>query len=129
ATATHIATKLARHFIADDPPPAVVTRLAEAFLGSQGDLSVVYRELINSPEAWQATTAKFKTPWEWTISALRGLGMDAIEKPPMTRLLTQLGQPVWQPGSPAGYDDVAGSWAAPSALLRRVEAAQLLSAQ
>lgn len=129
ATALHIATKLARHFISDDPPPAVVERLATAFQGSQGDLKVVYRELVNSPEAWEPGPAKFKTPWDWAISSMRGLGMDLIEKPPITQLLTQLGQPVWRPGSPAGYDDVAESWAAPGALLRRVEAAQLLSAR
>src|SRR5690606_29476067 len=129
ATAMHIATKLARHFIADDPPAAAVERLAAAFRDSQGDLSAVYRALVDSPEAWQAAPAKFKTPWEWTISALRGLGMDHLEKPPPQRLLAQLGQPVWQPGSPAGYDDVADSWAAPGALLRRVEAARLLVAR
>lgn len=129
ATAMHIATKLARHFIADDPPAAAVERLAAAFRDSQGDLSAVYRALVDSPEAWQAAPAKFKTPWEWTISALRGLGMDHLEKPPPQRLLAQLGQPVWQPGSPAGYDDVADSWAAPGALLRRVEAARLLAAR
>jgi len=129
ATAMHIATKLARHFIADDPPTAAVERLAGAFREARGDLSAVYEALIASPEAWQPAPAKFKTPWEWTISALRGLGMDHIEKPPAPRLLTQLGQPVWQPGSPAGYDDIAGSWAAPGALLRRVEAARLLAAR
>ena len=129
ATAMHIATKLARHFIADDPPAAAVQRLAAAFRDSQGNLGVVYRALVDSPEAWQAAPAKFKTPWEWTISALRGLGVDRLERPPAQRLLAQLGQPVWQPGSPAGYDDVAGSWAAPGALLRRVEAARLLAAR
>ncbi|WP_245454934.1 DUF1800 domain-containing protein [Mesorhizobium sp. M9A.F.Ca.ET.002.03.1.2] len=129
ATATHIAAKLARHFIADEPPAAVVTRLAEAFRRSKGDLVAVYHALIDSPEAWQPAAAKFKTPWEWTISALRGLGRSDIGKPRLAPLLNQLGQPVWRPRSPAGYDDVAGSWAAPDALVRRVEAAQRLAAQ
>ncbi|WP_051407784.1 DUF1800 family protein [Mesorhizobium sp. L48C026A00] len=129
ATAMHIATKLARHFIADEPPAAVVTRLAEAFRRSKGNLVAVYRALLDSPEAWQPAAAKFKTPWEWTISALRGLGRSDIGKPRLAQLLNQLGQPVWRPRSPAGYDDVAGSWAPPDALVRRVEAAQRLAAQ
>ena len=129
ATATHIATKLARHFIADDPPAAAVARLADAFRRSKGDLVPVYRALIGSPEAWRPAPAKFKTPWEWTISALRGLGLRDFDKPRLAQLLNQLGQPVWRPGSPAGYDDVGGSWAAPDALLRRVEVAQRLAAQ
>ena len=129
ATATHIATKLARHFIADDPSNAVVERLAVAFRDSDGDLRVLYQALVDSPEAWQPAPAKFKTPWEWTISAMRGLGMEGIEKPPLMRLLNQLGQPLWQPGSPAGYDDIAGSWASPGALLRRVEVARILAAR
>jgi uncharacterized protein (DUF1800 family) len=74
ATARHIATKLARHFAGDEPPPALVDRLANAFLRSGGDLPTVYRTLIDSPEAWAPAPAKFKTPWEWTLSALRGLG-------------------------------------------------------
>lgn len=129
ATATHIATKLARHFIADEPPAAAVARLADAFRRSKGDLVTVYRALIDSPEAWQPAPAKFKTPWEWTISALRGLGLRDIGKPRLAQLLNQLGQPVWRPGSPAGYDDITGSWAAPDALVRRVEVAQSLAAQ
>lgn len=129
ATARHIATKLARHFVADDPPPALVQRLADAFQRSGGDLPALYRALIASPEAWQVRQAKFKSPWEWSVSALRGLGRS--EMPPMqaVALLQQLGQPVWRPGSPAGFDDIAATWAAPDALLRRVEVAQRIASQ
>jgi uncharacterized protein (DUF1800 family) len=129
ATAGHIATKLARHFVADDPPPALVERLASTFSRSAGDLASVYRELVASPEAWQLVSAKFKSPWEWTVSSLRALGRS--EMPPMqaTNLMNQLGQPIWRPGSPAGYDDLAGRWAAPDALMRRVEVAQRIAAQ
>jgi uncharacterized protein (DUF1800 family) len=66
---------------------------------------------------------KFKTPWDWTISALRGIGFKTTDRLPTLQLLSQLGQSVWEPGSPAGWDDIAASWAAPDALLRRVEAA------
>ncbi|MEC5406115.1 DUF1800 domain-containing protein [Paraburkholderia sp. MPAMCS5] len=124
ATAQHIGTKLARHFIADNPPPAVSERLASAFERSGGDLPTVYRALLDSPQAWSPVAVKFKTPWEWAISSMRGLGWQELGNVQAAPLLTQLGQPVWRPGSPAGYDDIAASWAAPDALVRRVEVAQ-----
>jgi uncharacterized protein (DUF1800 family) len=127
ATARHIATKLARHFGGDEPPPAMVARLEQAFLGSGGDLPTVYRALIESPEAWAARPLKFKSPWEWSISAYRALGTRELQPQAVTGLMTQLGQPVWRPGSPAGWDDVAASWAGPDALMRRVEAAERMA--
>ncbi|WP_419816355.1 DUF1800 domain-containing protein [Glacieibacterium sp.] len=128
AAATHVATKLARHFAGDEPPPAMIARLADSFTRSGGDLPTVYRTLVASPEAWVATPVKFKTPWEWTISSLRGVGHRAIGGIQVAGLQTQLGQRVWKPGSPAGWDDVAASWAGSDALLRRVEIAQRLAA-
>uniref|UniRef100_UPI0035CC05CE DUF1800 domain-containing protein n=1 Tax=uncultured Sphingomonas sp. TaxID=158754 RepID=UPI0035CC05CE len=124
ATATHIATKLARHFAGDTPPPAMVARLQAAFLASGGDLPTVYRALIASPEAWVERPLKFKTPWEWTISAMRALNVKTADPQVMVGLLNQLGQPIWKPGQPIGYDDIAASWAGPDAVLRRVEAAE-----
>ena len=128
ATATHIATKLARHFAGDDPPPTLVARLTESFTNSKGDLPTVYRTLIGSPEAWVATPTKFKTPWEWTISSLRGVGHRDVGEMQIATLQTQLGQRVWKPGAPAGWDDIAASWSGSDALLRRVEIAQRLAA-
>lgn len=124
ATARHVATKLARHFAGDDPPPALVDRLSKAFLASNGHLPTVYRALIESPEPWVARPLKFKTPWEWSVSSLRALGLTTIDAKASAGVLRQLGQPTWQPGSPAGWDDIAASWAGPDALLRRVEVAQ-----
>ena len=124
ATAKHIATKLVRHFIADDPPPAAVARVEAAFLESRGDLPIVYRALVASPEAWAPAPAKFKTPWEWSVSTMRGLGLSELGTPQTVGLLQQLGQPTWRPGSPAGWDDIAASWAGPDAIMRRVEAAE-----
>jgi len=129
ATAQHIARKLARHFVADDPPASLVQRLAGTFARSGGDLPSVYRELIAAPEAWQAANAKFKSPWDWSLSSLRALGRQSMPPPQAANLMNQLAQPVWRPGSPAGYDDVAPTWAAPDALLRRVEVAQRIAAQ
>src|SRR6185437_13221536 len=127
ATARHISTKLARHFAGDDPPQPVVDRLTRAYLASGGDLPTVYRALIDSPEAWAPKPLKFKTPWEWSVSALRAVGQTEIDPQAAVGMLNQLGQPTWKPGSPAGWDDIAASWAAPEALMRRVEIAQRIA--
>ena len=127
ATATHIATKLARHFAGDTPPPALVARLKAAFLQDRAaTCRRVYRALIDvARSAGSPQPVKFKTPWEWSVSALRALGtQQTVPARPTVGLLNQLGQPIWKPGSPAGYDDIAASWAGPDALLRRVEAAE-----
>jgi uncharacterized protein (DUF1800 family) len=126
-TARHLATKLARHFAGDDPPAAMVRRLEQAWLASGGDLPTIYRAIVDSPEAWASAPVKFRPPWEWSIAALRALGASHVEPQPAAGLLAQLGQPVWRPGSPAGYDDIAGSWSGPDALMRRVEAAERLA--
>jgi uncharacterized protein (DUF1800 family) len=128
ATAIHLATKLARHFVGDNPPANLVDKLAQAYMASNGDLTKVYRALIEAPESWISTQAKFKTPCEWLISSLRALGKQNLDNIKIGQILNQLGQPTWKPGSPAGFDDVAATWAGPNALLRRVELAQRLVA-
>lgn len=127
STARHLATKLSRHFAGDEPPPAMVERLSRAYLASGGDLPTVYRAIIDSPEAWAERPAKFKSPWEWAISSLRALGASELRPRAGTELLTQLGQPTWRPGSPAGWPDTAPNWAAPDALLRRLDAVQRMA--
>ena len=124
ATATHIATKLAQHFAGDVPPPAMIARLKTAFLKSGGDLPTVYKAIIASPEVWVETPVKFRTPWEWTIAVHRALGTRTLQPGAMVGLMNQLGQPVWKPGQPVGYDDLAATWAGPDAIMRRVEAAE-----
>lgn len=126
--ARHLATRLARHFIADEPPPAVVDRLAGIYLANGGALLPVYQALITAPEAWATPLPKFKTPWDWTVSALRALGLkDGAGNARFAVMLNELGQPIWRPGSPAGWPDAASRWAAPDALLRRVEVAGRLA--
>lgn len=127
-TADHIAEKLARHFAGDTPAPTLVARLSDSFRKSGGDLPAVYRTLIESPEPWKPQPLKFKTPWEWTVSVLRGTGRRDVGAMNVAGVLNQLGQPVWRPRAPAGWDDIAASWAAPDALLRRVEIAPQLVA-
>jgi uncharacterized protein (DUF1800 family) len=129
ATAKHLATKLARHFAGDDPPSALVDRLSRIYLASGGQLSAMYRVLIDSPDAWAAGPVKFKNAWEWSVSSLRATGSNQLTPQATAAMLKQLGQPTWQPGSPAGWDDIAASWAGPEAIVRRVEVAQKISAR
>ncbi|MXP31892.1 DUF1800 family protein [Erythrobacter jejuensis] len=123
ATARHIATKLARHFSSDDPPPSLVTRLETVFLETDGDLPSLYRTLIEAPEPWQNGAMKFRTPWEWSIASLRATGTTGINPRIFTGMQSELGQVVWGAPSPAGYPDLAKDWAAPDALVRRIEVA------
>lgn len=129
ATAKHIATKLAQHFVADAPPASLVTRLEKSFLDSGGDLPKLYLALIDSPEAWGPSQAKFKSPWDWMVSSLRALDIRELanRNRQTVAMFTQMGQPIWKPGSPAGYSDTTESWAGGAALMRRVEIANRLA--
>jgi uncharacterized protein (DUF1800 family) len=130
ATARHIATQLARHFIADDPPASAVARLQNAFISSGGALPTVYRALIDTPEAWAASQEKFRNPWDWTVAALRATQLANLgDADSGANLFRLMGQPVWRPGSPAGWDDNVESWAAPGALMSRVEVAGEIAAR
>lgn len=129
ATARHVATKLARHFAGDPVPPALVSRLATVFERSDGDLPAVYRALIASPEPWSPRPIRFRTPWEWAVAVRRALGGPALEPNAAVGLMDQLGQPVWRPGQPAGWDDGDAAWAGADAVMRRVEAAERIAAR
>ncbi len=129
ATAHHLATKLARHFIADEPPPAVIDRLAGAYLASEGDLPTLYRALIDSREAWAEPLAKYKTPSDYVISAFRGMSVEIEPGKGALGALDTLGQRTWQPGSPAGWPDRSADWDGSSALLKRIEWADALAAR
>jgi uncharacterized protein (DUF1800 family) len=122
-TASHIATKLARHFVADEPPPALVERLADTYLGNDGDLPSVYRALIEAPECWREPNAKFKTPHDFVLSAYRALDVAPNDLQPITAFLTQAGQRPYAPGSPAGWPDTAANWNGGDALIKRIELA------
>ena len=122
ATARFIALKLARHFVADAPPPALVERLAQAFQRSEGDLPTVYRELIAAPESWQETPAKLKTPAEFVVSTARLLGQG--EQPFVRSVdggIGTMGQRIQAAPSPAGWPDRAEDWLGPDAVWKRIE--------
>lgn len=129
ATAKHVAEKLARHFIADDPPPAAVARVADAFLRHDGELVPVYRALVESPEAWAAPLAKYKTPADYLHSAYRGLELPPEGGRAGLASYELLGQRTWSPGSPAGWPDRAADWDGASALLKRIEWADAAGAR
>ena len=109
ATATHVASKLARHFIADDPPPELVDRLTQRFLDTDGDLKEMATALVTAPEAWGSEQAKIKRPGEWIVAALRATG----EPGDVRRILQAqalLGEPLWRPPAPKGFSDENAVW-------------------
>jgi len=128
ATATHIATKLARHFIADSPPQGAVDRLAKVFRDSNGDLPSVHAALIDLPDAWVQTPQKFKTPHEFVVSTFRMLDFIPVQPPQIIAPFQLLGQRPYTPGSPAGWSDIASQWDGPDALLNRIEWSSELAA-
>jgi len=119
-TARHVCSKLARHFVADDPPPALVKRMTEAWLDSRGSLPKVYEALIDSPEAWTQPSTKFKTPADYIYSSYRALGLPLRDKRRSLQAFEALGQRNLQPGSPAGWPDTSADWDGSSALLKRI---------
>jgi uncharacterized protein (DUF1800 family) len=134
ATAKHIARKLAQHFVADDPPASLTAKLEKNFLQTGGDLPSLYRTLVEAPEAWPAkwdpTQAKFKSPWDWVTSSLRAMNNPELpggNKGNIAGIFKQLGQPIWRPGSPAGFADTTQNWAGGAALMRRFETASRIA--
>lgn len=122
STARFIAAKLARHFVADDPPPELVDRLAASYRRSGGQLGELYRELVQAPQAWQPAPAKLKTPEEFVVSAARvlGLGERWFERNDAGGIVV-LGQRLHAAPSPAGWPDRAEDWLGPDAVWKRVE--------
>jgi uncharacterized protein (DUF1800 family) len=121
ATAHFVATKLARHFIADDPPPRTVERVANAFASSDGHLPTVYRAMLDSPEAWAQPLAKFKTPNDYIVSSFRGLELPVDSARSPLAPFEVMGQRTYSPGSPAGWPDRSADWDGASALIKRIE--------
>lgn len=126
SAARFVATKLVRHFVADDPPAAAVERVAGAFRSSDGDLRAVAGALVELPDAWSPEHRKFRTPQEWLIAALRALGAGDVDDRVLP-VLRQLRHPLWAPPSPAGFGDRAAEWADPDSLLNRAELARTIA--
>jgi len=109
ATAAHAARKLARHFAADEPPPALVERLTRCFLDTDGDLKEIAKALIDAPETWSIERVKLKRPSEWLISAWRGIGVMPPAQPAL-QAMGYLGERMWRPSAPQGFADVQAAW-------------------
>ncbi|WP_043829532.1 DUF1800 domain-containing protein [Muricoccus aerilatus] len=127
ATHRHLALKLARHFVADDPPPTVVERLAGVLRDTGGDLGAVSRELVALPEAWSPPLSKLRSPHDLVIAALRAMGADAGAAPFAATTEFALGQRIWSPTAPKGWPDVADAWIHPEGMLLRLDRMHAIS--
>src|SRR5450755_1489602 len=129
-TAHFISLKLAQRFVSDDPPPALVDRMAKTFLKKKGDIREVLNTLFHSPEFWDDETyrAKVKTPLEFVASAVRASGADVDDALPLARQLNNMGMPLYGAQPPTGYSMKAETWVSSSALLNRMNFALALTA-
>jgi uncharacterized protein (DUF1800 family) len=109
ATTTHIATKLARHFVADTPPPALVERLEKTFRDTEGDLKAVAAALVMAPESWVEERSKLKRPSEWIMSVRRATPLRG-DPGRVARSQGALGEPLWRPPAPKGFSDEEAAW-------------------
>jgi uncharacterized protein (DUF1800 family) len=121
-TAHHISYELAQRFVADNPPPALVDRMAKTFLKSDGDIREVLHTMIYSPEFWAKDTirTKIKTPFELVASATRAVGGDTEIPLMLVQWTSRIGQPLYQCEPPTGYSDQADAWVNTGALLTRM---------
>jgi uncharacterized protein (DUF1800 family) len=125
ATATHLAYKLARHFVADEPPPALTQRLTQCFRDTDGDLKEIAKALVASPELWETPMTKLKRPNEWltairrAIPDLRGTVVEGLQA------RARLGEPLWRPPQPEGFQDVQAPWA--DGLAQRLDIAEIVA--
>lgn len=110
ATATHIATKLARHFVADEPPLGLVEQMAESFRETEGDLKQVAIAMVSSDEAWRGPPSKLKRPSEWGVGMVRATGITTVDPERFTGGQALLGEALWRPSAPKGYPDDEPSW-------------------
>jgi len=129
STAKFITRKLARHFVADAPPPALVARLEQDFRRTGGDLASLARVLIQSGEAWTVPQVKLRKPYEFLIASLRATGEKSDRVPAMLNALNMMGQPLWNPPGPNGHPDDEASLMAPKAIKTRLEFAVQVARQ
>jgi len=129
ATAHHIAYQLCQRLVADDPPPALVDRVAKRFLATDGDLRETVKAVISSPEFWDPGVyrAKVKSPFEYVVSAVRAVDAHVDDARPIARSLQQIGEPLYGAQPPTGYKDTADAWVNTGALVNRLNFAMALA--
>jgi len=120
ATHRHLATKLVRHFVADEPPPAAVARIEAVLRDTDGDLGAASHALIALPEAWAPLT-KLRSPEDYMLAVLRAADLPAEHRPNPLGVVYELGQPPWAAEFPIGWPDTAAEWAGPEMMVRRVD--------
>lgn len=127
ATARFIATKLARHFISDNPPEKIITLLAQEFLETDGHLGKVMKKLVSLEDVWQPQPGNIKTSEEFVISALRGLNVTEFTPREIIESMYEMGQRPFEAPSPAGWPYEDAHWAGPDMILKRIEWAQAVA--
>ncbi len=121
STYRHLATKLVRHFVADEPPPEAVATIHGVLRDTRGDLGAATRALVRLDAAWDPPLAKFRAPYDYIVAVMRALEAPAEASDRAFGGLQYLGQPLWNPAAPIGFPDTARDWAAPEAMVRRIE--------
>ena len=127
STARFIATKLARRFVADEPPSALIARAADRFKATDGDIREVVRVIVTSPEFLASRRAKTKNPFEFVVSAVRVTRLEVTNALPLVQSLRDLGMPIYGAQPPTGYSDKAEAWVNSGALLNRMNFAVALT--
>lgn len=129
STAHHIALQLCQRLVADNPPQALVDRVAAKFLSSNGDLRATVKAIVVSPEFWDPSTyrAKEKTPFEYVVSALRAVNATVVNPAPVARALQQIGEPLYGAQPPTGYSNESDVWTNDGALMNRLNFVVALS--
>jgi uncharacterized protein (DUF1800 family) len=129
ATAHFIATKLARRFISDDPPPSVIERAAAVFLKTDGSIRETLRAIITAPEFFSPATyrAKVRSPFEYVAAAMRALNADTDGDRPVLDAIGRMGEPVFGRITPDGYADRADQWLSSGAMVARFNFASALA--
>ncbi|MCP2057028.1 uncharacterized protein (DUF1800 family) [Bradyrhizobium diazoefficiens] len=129
STANFIATKLVRHFVADDPPQALVARLRDVFVKTDGDLKAMATALVDSDEAWKAPLTKMRSPYDFLVASGRLLARVPEDPGAYLNGLNLLGQPLWSPSGPNGFPDTVAAWAAPEGMKLRLDIAAQMGAR
>jgi uncharacterized protein (DUF1800 family) len=129
STANFIATKFVRHFVADDPPPALVARLHDVFVKTDGDLRALATALVDSDEAWKVPLAKMRSPYDFLVASARLLARVPEDPGFYLNSLNLLGQPLWSPAGPNGFPDTNAAWAAPEGMKLRLDVAAQIGAR
>lgn len=129
STANFIATKFVRHFVADDPPQALVARLRDVFIKTDGNLRALATALVDSDDAWKAPLTKMRSPYDFLVASGRLLARVPEDPGFYLNSLNLLGQPLWTPAGPNGFPDTAAAWAAPEGIKLRLDIASQMGAR